>query len=108
MVLDAFGPERTVFGSDRPVCPLRSSYAEVTAAAEDLTAELTADERAQVSDGTAARFRPTEDVRSEPPYTPRHSRSIIERAVNRLKQQRLCTPEPDELQPPPGGADGSP
>ncbi|WP_457030719.1 amidohydrolase family protein [Kitasatospora sp. P5_F3] len=65
VVLDAFGPERVMFGSDWPVCLLRASYAEVTAAAEDLTAELTADERAQVFDGTAARaygLTPRKDV----------------------------------------------
>jgi L-fuconolactonase len=55
VALEAFGPARVMFGSDWPVCLLASSYAEVTALAEDLTAGLTADERAQVFDGTAAR-----------------------------------------------------
>ncbi|GAA1171594.1 L-fuconolactonase [Kitasatospora gansuensis] len=55
VVLDAFGPERVMFGTDWPVCLLRASYAEVTSAAQDLTAGLSAEERAQVFDGTAAR-----------------------------------------------------
>lgn len=54
-ILDAFGPHRVMFGSDWPVCLPSSSYGEVVAAAEELTAGLSADERTQVFDGTAAR-----------------------------------------------------
>jgi L-fuconolactonase len=54
-VLDAFGPRRVMFGSDWPVCLLTASYAEVAAAADELTAGLSADERADVFDRTAAR-----------------------------------------------------
>jgi L-fuconolactonase len=36
VVLEAFGPERLMFGSDWPVCTLAASYAEVVAVAEAL------------------------------------------------------------------------
>jgi L-fuconolactonase len=54
-VLDAFGPERLMFGSDWPVCRLAASYGEVFATARDLTARLTATEREAVFAGTAIR-----------------------------------------------------
>ncbi|MBA2947010.1 amidohydrolase family protein [Streptomyces himalayensis] len=54
-VLDAFGPERLMFGSDWPVCTLAASYAEVTRAADALTGTLGANERAEVFAGTATR-----------------------------------------------------
>lgn len=53
VVLDAFGPERVAFGSDWPVCTVAASYAEVVAAAEELTAGLTDAERDAVFGGTA-------------------------------------------------------
>jgi L-fuconolactonase len=55
VVLDAFGPQRVMFGSDWPVCLLAGSYDEVVAAAEELTAGCTAAERDEVFGGTAAR-----------------------------------------------------
>jgi L-fuconolactonase len=55
IALEAFGPERLMFGSDWPVCTLRASYATVVAAARDLTAELSPDERAEIFAGTARR-----------------------------------------------------
>jgi predicted TIM-barrel fold metal-dependent hydrolase len=54
-VLDAFGPDRLMFGSDWPVCQLAADYAQVIAAARELTAWLTPAERHQVFTGTAAR-----------------------------------------------------
>ncbi|MGP3966237.1 amidohydrolase family protein [Streptomyces sp. 6N223] len=54
-VIDAFGPERVMFGSDWPVCRLAATYAEVMAAARDLTERLTAAEREEVFAGTAIR-----------------------------------------------------
>ncbi|MFF1723700.1 amidohydrolase family protein [Streptomyces sviceus] len=54
-VLDAFGPDRLMFGSDWPVCRLAADYAQVIAAARELTARLTPGERHQVFTGTAAR-----------------------------------------------------
>ncbi|MFD4972490.1 amidohydrolase family protein [Streptomyces sp. NPDC058424] len=53
VVLDAFGPDRLVYGSDWPVCTLAAGYAEVLAAARELTSELSAAERAAVFEGTA-------------------------------------------------------
>ncbi|HVX44191.1 MAG TPA: amidohydrolase family protein [Mycobacteriales bacterium] len=55
IVLDAFGPERVMFGSDWPVCTLAGSYEQVVEAAEELTAGLSAAEREQVFGGTAQR-----------------------------------------------------
>jgi L-fuconolactonase len=62
-VLDAFGPYRVMFGSDWPVCLLAGSYAEIAAAAEQLTSGLNEAERAAVFGGTAAsayRLKPSE------------------------------------------------
>jgi L-fuconolactonase len=54
VALDAFGPARTMFGSDWPVCTLAASYGEVAEAARDLTGQLSPAERAAVFAGTAA------------------------------------------------------
>ncbi|MEV0523739.1 amidohydrolase family protein [Streptomyces sp. NPDC050439] len=54
-VLDAFGPDRLIFGSDWPVCTLAATYAEVADAARKLTDSLTESERAALFAGTAAR-----------------------------------------------------
>ena len=54
-VLDAFGPDRVMFGTDWPVCLLAASYAEVCEAADQLTARLSPQERADVFGGTAVR-----------------------------------------------------
>lgn len=55
VVLDAFGPDRVMFGSDWPVCLLAASYDEVLQAALALTADLTASERDTVFGDTARR-----------------------------------------------------
>ncbi|NYI07427.1 amidohydrolase family protein [Allostreptomyces psammosilenae] len=55
-VLEVFGPERLMFGSDWPVCLLAASYAEVVGAAEELVAGLSPAERERVFGGTAADF----------------------------------------------------
>jgi L-fuconolactonase len=55
VVLDAFGAERVMFGSDWPVCLLASDYAGVMALARSLTAGLSPAERAAVFGATAAR-----------------------------------------------------
>lgn len=51
-VLEAFGPERVMFGSDWPVCTLAASYQEVVAAAEALVGPS---EREQIFGETARR-----------------------------------------------------
>ncbi|WP_328907259.1 amidohydrolase family protein [Streptomyces sp. NBC_00234] len=54
-VIDAFGPDRLMFGSDWPVCRLAASYAEVVDAARALTADLTGAEQRAVFADTATR-----------------------------------------------------
>ncbi len=54
--LDAFGPERLMFGSDWPVCTLAASYAEVREALVDALGPISESERAEILGGTAARF----------------------------------------------------
>ena len=55
-VLDVFGPDRVMWGSDWPVCRYRLEYAHWHSVAETLTEGLTADEKARVFGGTAAAF----------------------------------------------------
>jgi L-fuconolactonase len=55
-VVRAFGPDRVMWGSDWPVVRLRCEYADWRAAAEALTAGLSATDRARVFGGTAAAF----------------------------------------------------
>jgi len=55
-IFATFGPERTMWGSDWPVCRLRGEYADWHAAAQTLTADLTAVDRALIFGGTAASF----------------------------------------------------
>ncbi len=54
-VLDVFGPDRVLWGSDWPVCELAGSYGRVRELADKLTEGLSADERAAVFGGTATR-----------------------------------------------------
>lgn len=55
VVLEAFGPERLLFGSDWPVCLLAAEYADVAGIVEDFVAGLTADEQRAIWGGTARR-----------------------------------------------------
>ena len=55
-LLDLFGPERLMFGSDWPVCTLAASYAEVLELARSALAQLSATEQDAVFAGTARRF----------------------------------------------------
>ncbi|WP_133903245.1 amidohydrolase family protein [Actinophytocola oryzae] len=57
-VLETFGPDRVMFGSDWPVCELAATYDQVYSAARDFTAALSTSERAEVFGGTAARAYP--------------------------------------------------
>jgi L-fuconolactonase len=52
-VLDVFGPGRVMAGSDWPVCLLRTDYAGVWAAHEELLSGLSTDDRRAVLTGTA-------------------------------------------------------
>ena len=55
VVLDAFGPERLMFGSDWPVVLLAATYDEWLGAARELVSELTPGEQAEIFSGTARR-----------------------------------------------------
>jgi len=55
VTLEAFGPERLMFGSDWPVCLLAASYAEVKGVIEAWVAELSETEQAAIWGGTASR-----------------------------------------------------
>lgn len=55
VLLEAFGPDRVMAGSDWPVCLLAASYDEVWAVVEETVAELSASEREAVLGGTATR-----------------------------------------------------
>ncbi|MFD4643892.1 amidohydrolase family protein [Lentzea sp. NPDC058436] len=55
VVLDAFGPERLMFGSDWPVVLLAATYDEWLGAARELVSELTAGEQAAIFADTARR-----------------------------------------------------
>ncbi|TDO67570.1 L-fuconolactonase [Kribbella sp. VKM Ac-2571] len=55
VVLNAFGPDRVMFGSDWPVCLLAASYAEVVETAETLTANLSPTEQEAIFTTTATR-----------------------------------------------------
>lgn len=55
VVLEAFGPERLMLGSDWPVCLLAGNYAEVIGLARSALASLSTDEAAAIEGGTAAR-----------------------------------------------------
>ncbi|MDK0523606.1 amidohydrolase family protein [Streptomyces sp. ML-6] len=54
-VLDAFGPDRLMFGSDWPVCRLAATYQEVVDTARTLIGDLGEDERVRVLATTAER-----------------------------------------------------
>ncbi len=54
-ILNAFGPERIMFGSDWPVCLLAGDYASVVRLAQSLTTGLSDAERMAVFALTAAR-----------------------------------------------------
>jgi len=55
-VLEAFSPERLMFGSDWPVCLLRSEYAAWVACVEELVSELSEHEKAAFWGQNAARI----------------------------------------------------
>lgn len=55
-VLEAFGPDRVMWGSDWPVCRLRAEYGRWHASARAFTEHLTHGERVRIFGGTAAEF----------------------------------------------------
>jgi L-fucono-1,5-lactonase len=54
--LEAFGPERCMFGSDWPVCELAGSYQQVYEALREIVGDLSPSELEQIFGGTATRF----------------------------------------------------
>lgn len=55
-VLDAFGADRVMWGSDWPVCRLQAEYADWHSMAQAFAAHLPEADRAAIFGGTAARF----------------------------------------------------
>lgn len=55
LAVDAFGPDRLLFGGDWPVSLAHASYAETVATVRESLVALTPDERAAVFGGTASR-----------------------------------------------------
>ena len=55
-VLEAFGTDRVLFGSDWPVCTVASSYGLWVGTVQKFTADLSTDERAKVLGGNAIDF----------------------------------------------------
>ena len=56
VVLEAFGPDRLMIGSDWPVCLLAADYPRTIDLVRDFASALSTDEQAAVMGGTAARF----------------------------------------------------
>jgi L-fuconolactonase len=65
-LLESFGPERLVFGSDWPVCTVVADYGEVVELAGALLAQLTPSERLEVLGGNAQRLYGLESGATEP------------------------------------------
>jgi L-fuconolactonase len=53
VVMNAFGPQRVMFGSDWPVCLLAISYAQWAALVSEHIARLSGDEQVRIWSGTA-------------------------------------------------------
>jgi L-fuconolactonase len=62
IVLNAFGADRLMIGSDWPVCTLAGAYADVMGIVIDYCETLSCDERQAILGGTCARFY---DVRQD-------------------------------------------
>lgn len=54
--LEAFGPDRLMYGSDWPVCELAASYQQVIDALRDVIGPLSETEEAKIFGGTATKF----------------------------------------------------
>jgi L-fuconolactonase len=54
-VVDWFGPQRLLFGSDWPVCLLAGSYSEIVSGRDEALPELSSSERALLYGGNARR-----------------------------------------------------
>ena len=56
IVMEAFGPERLMFGSDWPVCTVAGTYSQVVELVRSYCSQLSAREQADLYEGTARRF----------------------------------------------------
>ena len=56
VVLEAFGPDRLMFGSDWPVCLLAAEYEEVLGIVQNFISRLSATEQQQIMGGNAVEF----------------------------------------------------
>lgn len=56
VVLEAFGPDRVMFGSDWPVCLLAASYAQVKQIIDDFLRDCTPAQKENIVGGNAIRF----------------------------------------------------
>ncbi len=56
VALDAFGPDRLMFGSDWPVCVLAGSYRQVLEALREALGPISEDEQAHIFHRTAREF----------------------------------------------------
>jgi L-fuconolactonase len=63
-LIELFGSDRLMYGSDWPVCTLAASYSEVLELARDAIADLSVTEREAVLAGTARRFYGLADPRT--------------------------------------------
>lgn len=64
VVMEAFGPERLMFGSDWPVSSLGAGYGEVCAMYRELTADLSPAEQTAIFERTARRVYGLEEPRN--------------------------------------------
>jgi L-fuconolactonase len=55
VVLDAFGPDRLMFGSDWPVCLVRASYSQWFDTVQGFITSLSDDEKASIMGHTATK-----------------------------------------------------
>ncbi len=63
-VLDAFGPERLLFGSDWPVCTVAASYGSWAGVVRDFTASLSIDEQNAIWGGNATKIYQLDNINS--------------------------------------------
>ena len=56
VILDSFGPQRCMFGSDWPVCQLAGSYKQVLDLIIDYTQNFSRLEKAMIFGGTCKKF----------------------------------------------------
>ncbi len=75
VALEAFGPERCLFGSDWPVCELAGSYEQVHSAIRETLSSLSIDEQAQIFGETATRFYGLPNSKNTPHTLPREGRA---------------------------------